>query len=320
MKIPPHWWGWIGAFSLLLGSGGGTSLPPRRPVVLQVTSSATWVPMGQPVNFNIQTTAPLPATIQWTSSNTPRVHIMRLKTPFTTWITTDHNSHPQTITYTFRLRSPAAQQNPPPLTIHYTFQGNGTNHPYTTKAGWALIAVTHLRAANKVQTPDVHLTAAFSSPPVYQFWWGTPTGWHSSAFTSRSTVQWSHLPSGLISLTGYAKLPNAPDQKPWLAKSPTLIIANNQPIPSGFQITPSVVRLGQSVTVTAPAGYPTYQWWWAPQGGTSGDWTSSGPYQQHHRTISVNLTQPGAYQFIAYGQKHHHTYQLGRCYINVNAP
>ncbi len=205
--------------------------------------------------------------------------------------------------------------------VHITFDlaPNGSNAGYRGLAGNVTAGILHLGPATTSQSPSLFLGENGYTQPVYQYWEGGPQGWHGTPFSPWPSYQYPSLANGLYAVTGYVKNTSDPDAKPYLAKAHTYWIAANQPIPAGFSLRSDVISEGQSVTVTAPAGYAAYQWWWAPQAGQNGHWDSSGPYQATGQTYTLYANMPGSLKIVAYGREPSgRTQELGTLYVNVN--
>ncbi len=295
----------------LIGVAGG--IPPA---LLLLTTPSTVVPVGQAVQFTI--------TGQRTAGET--LQITNLTQSFTIPVQDDHAtttnlvSSPRAITYEAQLiqrKTGAILGVSPPIVIDYTFVPNGTNHGYTGTTGPAFAWLTGLTAATQRQHPALMVDPSGRNFR-HQWWWGTAQGWHSTAFTAGDTHMFSDLPPGLVSLTAYVNRTTFPDRKPYLTKVKTVVIAGGESFPAGWTVTPSVSSIGQSVRITAPKGYAAYQFWWAPQGGTNGQWTSSGEYSPR-RSVSVAFNEPGAWKVTAYGRTAGgHSSSLGSLLVNVN--
>ena len=291
---------------------------PPLPVVVTLRSTTTRVPSGQRVRLVAEAVHPPGTTLVVRSvKGAFQAQTTEDRLDVTTTAIVDRSTTQIYVAQIQRQGHSLASSDP--VTITYTLQPNGTDHGYVGHTGQVVGQLTGLRAATQSQTPQLTLSGQGSIPLRYQYWYTTSQGWGHTGFVPTPHETLPVMTQGIWAVTGYANRSGFPDTKPFLSKAMTYWVAANQPLPLGFAVSRDVVHQGQSVTLTAPAGYVGYQWWWAPQAGHDGHWESNGPYQASARTETLTPNMPGAWEVAVYGQTAQGTtHPLGTLYINVN--
>ncbi len=138
------------------------------------------------------------------------------------------------------------------------------------------------------------------SPPLYQFWVESTSGWAlAQNYSSSGSLNLGALSAGSDIVVVYALDASQAADHQWAQAVHQTLVLN-----VGSQVTlhtPTSLLSGDGVTVTAQAQnliQPVYQWWWQnPQG----VWKSSGPYQNNPQLL-FTPHQSGTYHVIVYAK------------------